>query len=162
MSRTALWALIPLLGLGCTYSAQFRAPEGIQTIAVEIFQNRTLYTEVEYDLHRALRREIRMKTPLTLGSPLAADAVLTGQIIDYRRYVLRESQTDQPTEYRVVIVVSYDLTNRRTGGVIASSKRLRRGADYQLRQGQVERQAREEAIRELARNLVQHAFRQWD
>ena len=133
------------------------SPEGISTIAVEVFKNRTLYREVEFEFTNAVRREISIKTPLKVVDMDRADSVITGDIVDFRRDLLRESQVGVPTEYRITVVVNYQVKNLKTGGVIAEGK-LRRSADYQLMRGQVERQAREEAIRELARNVVQNAF----
>jgi hypothetical protein len=162
MTRNALVALLALLCAGCRYANRFPAPEGVDTVAIEVFNNRTLYRDLEYELQRALRREVTAKTPLTLGLPDTADAVLSGEILDYRRQVLRESRADRPTEYRIVLVVAYELTDRRTGTTLASTRQLHRAADYQLHQGQLESDAREEAIRELARELVQHAFHPWN
>lgn len=162
MTRTLSLAVGIVLCVGCGYSTRFPVPEGVSTIAVELFQNRTLYREVEFEFTNALRREVSAKTSLDIASPDEADAVITGEIIDYQRRILRESRSDRPTEYRIIVTVSYKVTNQKTGAVIAERKRLRRGADYQLLRGQVERQAREEAIRELARNLVQDAFHRWE
>jgi len=158
MIRRLAWSLLALLCVSCWgYRSEWPAPEGIRTIAVEVFKNRTLYREVEFEFTNAVRREISIKTPLKVVDMDRADSVITGDIVDFRRDLLRESQVGVPTEYRITVVVNYQVKNLKTGGVIAEGK-LRRSADYQLMRGQVERQAREEAIRELARNVVQNAF----
>ena len=142
-------------------TAQYRVPKGIKTIAVDLFQNRTRYSEVEFEFTTALRREVSAKTPLKIDKAENADAIISGEIIGYRRHLLRETRADSPTEYRIVVTVKYQVKNVKTGAIIAENSRLKRSADYQLLRGQVERQAREEAIRELARNLVQDAFNRW-
>jgi hypothetical protein len=157
-----LWGLSLLLCVGCGYSAHFKMPEGVDSVAIEVFRNRTLYREVDFEFTNALRREISAKTPLKIEAADQADALFTGEILDYRRYVLREDRNDVPTEFRVVIDVSYQVKDLKTGKVIAENKRMRRGEDYQLRRGQVEPEARAEAIRRLARNVVQDAFHRWE
>ena len=46
-----LWGLL-LAGPGCGYSLGYRAPTGVETIAIPIFQNVTfpLWREVEYEV----------------------------------------------------------------------------------------------------------------
>jgi len=162
MTRHISLALMAILCASCGYSAQFRVPESIKTIAVDLFENRTRYREVEFEFTNALRREVSAKTPLKIAPAEDADAIISGEIIGYRRYLLRETRADRPTEYRIVVTVKYQVKNVKTGAIVAENSRLRRGAEYQLLRGQVERQAREEAIRELARNVVQDAFNRWE
>ena len=163
MIRRIAWCLLPLLCLSCWgYHVKWPMPEGFDTIAVEVFTNRTLYREVEFEFTNAVQREISVKTPLKIVGADGADALISGDIVDFRREVLRESQADRPTEYRITLVINYQVKMLKTGEVFAEGKKLRRSADYQLLRGQVEREARQEAIRELARNVVQHAFHRWE
>ena len=163
MMRTIFLAPLLLLCTGCLgYQARMDMPDGVKTIAVDVFRNQTLYREVEFEFTNALRRELSAKTPLRIETVATADAVITGDLVDYVRKVLRESQTDMPTEYRITLVVNYTVTNLKTGAVIAQAQRMRRSVEYQVLRGETEAGAREEATRELARNVVQDAFLRWE
>jgi hypothetical protein len=80
---------------GCSgYAHYFPMPEGVRTVAITIFKNKTLYTNIEFEFTQALQREICAKTPLTIAPRGEADAVVAGSVDDYDKVVLREADTD--------------------------------------------------------------------
>ena len=48
---------------GCGYSQQEIYPDHVQTVAIPLFENRTFYQGVEFDLTEALVKEIELRTP---------------------------------------------------------------------------------------------------
>jgi len=154
---------------GCRgYTHGFAMPpgaEGVKTIAVEIFKNKTLYTDIEFEFTRALQREICAKTPLKIAERGNADAVVSGAIEVYEKAVLRESVTDDVSRYSIVLTVSYEFRrlpfDGRPSKVITSSEKLKRSAEYEVMSRETEPDARAEAVRKIARKVVSHMFEKW-
>ena len=154
---------------GCRgYTHGFSLPpgaEGIKTVAINIFANKTLYTNVEFEFTQALQREVSAKTPLKIASRGNADAVITGAILSYKRVVLREFESDAVARYSIVLTVSYEFTRLPVEGepekVIRTSKKLERSAEYEVMSHLTEADARAEAVRRIARKVVSHIFETW-
>lgn len=154
---------------GCAgYSHYFALPpgaEGIETIAIEIFKNKTLYTDIEFEFTSALQREVCAKTPLRIAPRATADALLSGAIESYDREVLRESDADQVKRYSVIVTVSYRFERLVPGDekprLVSEAKNLSRSADYEVRSSISEADARAEAVRKVARKVVSHIFETW-
>src|SRR5258705_6903152 len=86
---------------GCGYTLGWRAPEGVSTVSVPIFQNATfpLRREIEFELTSAFRQELQARTALSLVDEHASpDLVLRGRIIEFREWVVAEGDRDQKTE----------------------------------------------------------------
>ncbi|MDP6356628.1 MAG: LPS assembly lipoprotein LptE [Planctomycetota bacterium] len=148
---------------GCGYSSKSRLPEGINTIAVPIFRNQTFRREIELELAQALRKEILAKTDLKLVDLKSniAHSALEGEIIDFELLRLREDKDDEAVEYRVNLVVDVKFHNLRTGEVIYSVKNLARNAEFLVSKGEGIAKAREEAVRELSREIVSQVLHRW-
>ena len=163
-------ALVAALVLpGCRgYSHRFALPagaEGIETVAIEIFKNRTLYTDLEFEFAAALQREICAKTSLRIAERRNADAVVTGTIESYDKVVLREFESDDVARYSIVMTVSYTFTRLPSDGgeprIVSAAEGLGRSAEYEVASNRTEADARQEAVRKLARKLVSHIFETW-
>src|SRR4051812_4723943 len=64
----------------------------IKTIYVPIFENKTFKRGMEFDLTRAVVREIEWKTPYKVVSdPSKADTELTGTIIAFNKNILNRN-----------------------------------------------------------------------
>src|SRR5205823_6228821 len=71
----------------------------IHTVHVPIFQNRTFYKGLEFDLTRAVVREIELKTPYkVVGADQDADAELSGTIVGFTKSTLNVSQINEIRE----------------------------------------------------------------
>lgn len=165
-----LAAVLTAVLSGCAgYTHYFALPpgaEGIETVAIEIFRNKTLYTDIEFEFTSALQREVCAKTPLRIAPRAVADALLTGAIESYEREVLRESDMDQVKRYSVIVTVSYRFERLLRSGeekprLISEAKNLSRAADYEVTSNISEADARAEAVRKVARKVVSHIFETW-
>lgn len=154
---------VGLLLSGCGYTAKSRLPEGITTIAVPVFRNQTLRKDIDLELAQALRKEIRAKTSLKVVDikDRAAQSVLEGEILELRLAKLREDKADQVIEYRLSLQVDVSLRDLRNDAVIRSEKNLNRNAEFLVSKGEAIGQAREEAVRELAREIVGRVLTRW-
>ena len=154
---------------GCRgYTHGFPLPPGaenVKTVAVEIFTNKTLYTNVEFEFTHALQREVCAKTPLKIATRGQADSVITGAVVAYKRTVLREDETDEVSRYSIKLTVSYEFKRLPSEGepekVIRSAKKLERSAEYEVMSHLTEADARAEAVRKIARKVVSHMFETW-
>ena len=91
-------------------------PQGISTVAVNVFENDTQDRSVEFELADALIKEIEARTPYKVTSTKRADTILTGRISGIEREQLSKSRTTGLSE-EVTYAVTIDLNwrDRRTG-----------------------------------------------
>jgi len=152
-----------LLLAGCGYTAKSRLPEGLSTVAVPVFRNQTFRRDIDLELAQALRKEIRAKTSLKVVDlkDRAAQSVLEGEILDFRLAKLKEDRQDQVIEYRVSLIADVTLRDLRTDKVIYSVEELSRRAEFLVSRGEAIGTARQEAVRELAREIVSHVLNRW-
>ncbi len=77
--------------LGYTTKPQY--PTNIHTVYVPIFKNLTLWRRLEFDLTRAVIREIESKTPYkVVSNPDCADTELKGTIVSLNKNVINRNQ----------------------------------------------------------------------
>jgi len=109
---------------GCGYQHAETFPTEYETVAVPIFENRTFYKGVEFDLAEALSKQVTDRTPYRLAEPGSADTMLEGTIVQVEQMrVTRTSEGALPEQMEVQVVVDFVW------------KDLRRGEDIIGRQG---------------------------
>jgi hypothetical protein len=149
---------------GCGYSHGGTFPKEVSSIAVPIFENRTPYRDVEFDLTEALVKEIELKTPYKVVRSGDADTILVGVVTQVDQRVLsRRAVGGLPQEMEVSIVVSFEWKNQRTGNSLRDRKGfatvgrnvpgLPVGEPYEI--------ARHEASQQLARDIVSVMREKW-
>jgi hypothetical protein len=93
---------------------------GIRTVRVPIFENRSFRQGIEFDLTRAVVREINLKTPYhVVGCDHAADTELTGVIRSFTKSILSENQLNEVREAETNLVVELVWRDLRTGQVLS-------------------------------------------
>lgn len=165
-----LFCLLALMAAGCSgYQHAFKTPpafSGINTIAIDIFKNRTLYTNIAEEFALELEREINSKTDLRVAEHGSADAVMTGSIDSYVRHVLREFENDDVSRYAIMVAVSYRVVRLPSQGqpehVLASAERVFYTSEYEVASNRTEADARAETIRRVAREVVSNIFETWE
>ena len=80
----------------CGYTTGYRMPEGVYQIAVPTFANETfpLRREIEYDITRAVRQELELRTDVQIVPAARADHVLEGTVISFVEGVITEEAFD--------------------------------------------------------------------
>lgn len=161
--RRTVPAYAALLLAGCGYTAKSRLPEGLSTVAVPVFRNQTFQKDIDLELAQELRKEIRAKTNLKVVDlkDRAAQSVLEGEILDFQLSKLKEDREDEVIEYGVSLIVDVALRDLRTDKVLYSAKKLSRRAEFLVNRGEAIGAARQEAVRELAREIVSHVLNRW-
>jgi hypothetical protein len=132
-SLFGLTALSALLLSSCEGGGQFTVfgyttkPNydlSIHTVYVPIFKNLTLRRGLEFDLTRAVVREIEAKTPYKVVSDCdAADTELTGTIIGLNKNILNRNQLNEVREAETTLAVEIVWRDRRSGEILSRPRR---------------------------------------
>jgi len=99
---------------GYAFASPF--PDGIKTVAVNVFENETHDRDVEFEFADALIKEIEARTPYKVTATKRADTILTGRVRSVERDQLSKSRVTGLSE-EVMLGVTIDLNwrDRRTG-----------------------------------------------
>lgn len=162
--------LIAVFVGGCASSAErgyvwgggFR--DDIETVSVPVFRNETFEGGVEAMLTEALVKEIEGTTPWTTAGRDVADTEVRGTVTGYD---LQQLVTDRDTglgaQMAVVVTVSFEWTDRRTGQVLVSRRNFA-GSDFFL-PGRGAREpievGRAGAVGRVARGIVSEMRSSW-
>ena len=104
--------------LGYTTKPQY--PDHIRTIYVPIFKNLTMWRGLEFDLTRAVIREIEAKTPYkVVSSPSCADSQLSGTIVSLNKNVINRNQLNEIREAETTLAVEIVWKDLRSGEILS-------------------------------------------
>lgn len=158
---SALVLLAMFVGLlsGCGYhmAGSGRFPEGVQTIAIPMFANRTAETGLETIMTNAVITELNRRRKGVVVDQEMSEALLRGTIESLKRSTLTRRVAHSSSERMVRVTVSLILTAR-DGRVLWRGDHLtaeqaytvvgddRQGTDYNL----------DEAIASLAQRLAEN------
>ncbi len=96
----------------------------IHTVRVPIFQNRTFARGLEFDLTRAVVREIEQKTPYkVVGPDQDADTELSGTILTITKGTLNVNPLGEVREQETDMAVEVVWRNLRTGEILSDPTR---------------------------------------
>ena len=126
MTRLATFApALMLLTAGCGYHIAGRGdllPKTMKTVAIQPFGNNTMLYKLARLLPADVGRELISRTKYQLvDDPSHADAVLTGNLINYGAYpTVIDPITSRATTVMVITTVQFTLTERATGKVLVT------------------------------------------
>jgi len=104
--------------LGYTTKPQY--PTNIHTVYVPIFKNLTLWRGIEFDLTRAVIREIEAKTPYkVVSNPDCADTELKGTIVSLNKNVINRNQLNEIREAETTLAVEITWKDLRSGEILS-------------------------------------------
>lgn len=159
------WTIVALVlfAAGCGYSFKpGQVREGLETVGVAYFENRSTEPEVEVELTEAILQGLIADRTLRIAEEEVADAVLYGII---RRYAFREAffgQERQAEEYRVDIEVEVQMIDRRSGEPIVGPTRVQGTGSYYLEDGpEGEAAAREQAAVMIVQGILNLVIEEW-
>lgn len=162
------WCLLGLalvLGLsGCGYSHQELFPKDIRTVAVPIFDNRTFYRGVEFDLTEAIIKQIELRTPYKTVPQERSDTVLKGTITALEQRTLSSTREGgMPEEIEIKLVVDFEWRNARSGQVLRERKGFATVARYLPPRviGETYNNAQHQAVQRMADDIVSALREDW-
>lgn len=162
MKKILSLVFLCLLFVQCGYhlrGAGAFLPPHIKKINIPVFKNNTRRFELDVKLTQAVVNEIvaRGKVEIT-GSMKSADAVLTGEIVNFRVYPIAFSGKATADRYNIVIVAKIILRDLVSQNVIFSNDDFVFQQEYEVPQGtdfqSVESEAIDKVAERFARNLV--------
>jgi hypothetical protein len=121
-------ALLPMALVGCTqrghldlfgYTTEPVYDPDIRTVYVKTFDNVTYRLGLEFDLTKAVIREIEAKTPFKVTNCReTADTELIGKIVSWRKSVINQNQLNEVREAEIGIAVELVWRDLRPGGAV--------------------------------------------
>lgn len=162
--------LVAVFISGCGYTQNVKLPNDIKTIAVETFKNEIPPQEqfayrpgLESELRNVLVEQFLLDGNLKVVDESEADAVLRGSIISYEQEGLRFDRLESVEEYRLFLVVKFELVDRRTNAVILKESNFSGRAEFFVNQNPstTRRSSANSATVDLARSLVDRIVEEW-
>ena len=147
--------------MGCGYSAQSLIDPKYKTVYVKTFDNRSFYRGFEQSLTRELINKINSRTTLRIAPRDQADTVITGQITDFRQYVLTEDALNNVREMQVTLIVDMTWTDRRTGRVITTVSNMPVSGQIKFEIGQTLDTTTPKLFQDVAERLVERLEAPW-
>jgi len=145
------------------YSDESLFPSQIKTVYVEMFENKSFWRGIEYELTDALAKRIELQTPYKIVSSRdRADSVIKGQIISVNQSILsieREMGTALEKEVEVRAVVNWEYL--RTGELLLDNRAVTAAGSYSALQEQSFKYASRLAANKLAESIVELMERPW-
>ena len=155
---------------GCGYTQKTRLPSDIKTIAIPTFkneippQNQFAYRPgLEIELTNAVIDRFIFDGNVKVVDESQADAVLKGSVVAYEQEPLRFDTLESVSEYRLFLVVKFQLVDRRTNKILIDEPNFSGRSEFFVSrspQGN-RRQAADSAVTDLARSLVDRLVEEW-
>lgn len=161
---------------GCGYTTKTLLPDDIRTIQIETFKNNIDITKevgakdkyelyrpnLEVDLRDAVVSRVFLDGNLKIADKNSADAVLEGQIVQYRKDPLRY-QNEVVQEYRISIVCNVKLINQKDSKVLFEEDGITGDTTYFIAGTlqKTETAALNDAMSDLARRIVNRILENW-
>jgi len=152
-----------LLGLcACGYSAGLRAPLGAKTLGVSVFDNDSMYPELERELYQALSDQAARMVSADVATPTRADLAITGRILEYERLYGVTGIENQLLQTGVRVRLSAWLEDRRLGERVGQVIVVDQAVRYVIDAGQGEATARQDALAQLGQEILVDLLTQAD
>jgi hypothetical protein len=148
-----------------------------KTIYVEPFVNKVDVTQEAYSANKYRIYRPMLETDITKSvinkflwdgnlKPVAeeaADLILKGDLVEFRRDVLRYADNDEVTEYRLNLVVNISLWDKKEDKLVWKEDNFTGDTTYFTTgsQAKSEDTAINDALKDLARRIVERAVEQW-
>jgi hypothetical protein len=160
--------LVPVLCAvsGCAYTLQGDLPKHLRRVRVPVFRNATMETGLERELTREVIQAFGADGRLQVAGG-NADLVVSGRLLEYRQDVLREDALDDVIEARVVLVAEISVRDVTNGRELLTRQRVTNlkldpySGVYRRWQRETEGIARDQAVADLARNIVRTVTEYW-
>lgn len=176
ISTVILCGLLTCLLSGCGYQQEGKYSDSpnngykwqslyrqdVSTVAVPIFQNKTFFRGLEFQLTTAVDQQIEMRTPYKVVDRSVADTVLEGEITDVRTNPTTYSpNTVTPQEQLLTITVNFTWKEIRTGKVLCQRKAFNQVAAYYPLLAEDNEVGANDATERLALGIVRELEADW-
>lgn len=155
---------------GCGYTVGPPYRHDVESVHVAIFESNSFRRDVEFQLTEAVHREIQKQTHFRITKERNADTKLTARIARIDKRVLGETGQDDARElqYQIALVVSWEdlrtkrfIMQERQIEIAPEQISLLSTGDFAPEIGQSMATARQRAVDNLARQIVQMMQEPW-
>ncbi|HNS21115.1 MAG TPA: LPS assembly lipoprotein LptE [Sedimentisphaerales bacterium] len=164
----ALAVLCPVLAAGgcgssTGYSNASLFPDDVESVYLEMFDNRSFRRGTEFTFSNALAKQIEVQTPYKIVSNRdRADSVMGGQLVSINESILTlERDLGRALEKEVVLTVVVNWKSLKTGRLMINNQTVTAAASYSEFQGQDFTYASAVAANKLAQKVVQLMENPW-
>lgn len=170
LGKWAILCVIVFSTASCGYTNKMKLSHDIKTVYVETALNKIKIDQMysyqpglEMDITNAVIRRFETDGNLKIVTADKADAILSMDLLQYEQEGVRFNPLENVAEYRLFIVMGLVLKHRETGEVIWREPSFSGNKEYFVTQirpmGQ--KAATEEAIKDLARKIVDRVVEDW-
>ncbi len=154
---------VPGCGRSTGYSNASLFPDDVQSIYLEMFDNRSFRRGTEFTFSNALAKRIEMETPYKIVSNRDhADSVMGGQLVAISESILTlERELGKALEKEVVLTAVVNWKSLKTGRLMINNQAVTAAASYSEFQGQDFTYASAVAANKLAQEVVQLMENPW-
>jgi hypothetical protein len=159
-----LFALALAAPAGCGYGTNTRTAKDIKTIYVPFFENKTAEPNLEIKVTEQIIQNLVDDNTLKVVSENGADAVLDGEIVDFKNQPFSFNKQLNADEYHVVITVVCTLFNRRTNEPIWQKRNFVGDGSYfveQVEGGRTFNDAVQESLKEITDRILNLTVQDW-
>lgn len=146
---------------GCGYSSKSLLRSNVRSIYIPIFDNNTFRRGYEFDITKAVRDQILLRTRLNIVDKDEADSILLGKITSVDENMLIGDTKDNIVESRVFVAVEIRWVDKRTGRTIVERKNIKRPAEFIVRRNETLSSSSSEAFVKVAQGIVEAMEEDW-
>src|SRR3989304_3839422 len=146
---------------GCGYSSKSLLRSNVRSIYVPIFDNDTFRRGYEFDLTKAVRDQILLRTRLSIVDKDEADSILFGKISSVNENAIIEDTMDNIVESRVSVGVDIRWVDKRTGRTIIERKNIQKPTEFIVLRNETLSSASNEAFVRVAQSIVEAMEEDW-
>ncbi|MDG6005070.1 hypothetical protein BIY37_06650 [Candidatus Brocadia sapporoensis] len=150
-----------MMTASCGYSSKSLIRSNVRSIYIPIFDNNTFRRGYEFDLTKAVRDQILMRTRLHLVDKDEADSILFGKIASFDENVLIVNSHDNIVESRTSVRIEIRWVDKRTGRVIVERKNIAKPAEFITLRNETLTSSKNEALVNVARSIVDTMEEDW-
>ncbi len=145
----------------CGYSSKSLIRSNVRSIYVPIFDNKTFRRGYEFDLTKAVRDQILLRTRLNIVDKDEADSILFGSITSVVENPLIQNTRDSIAESRVSVIIDIRWVDKRTGRTIVDRKNISRPAEFIVHRHETLTSASNESFVNTAQGIVDALEEDW-
>ena len=146
---------------GCGYTSRSLLEQNVRSIYIKIFDNETFRRDLEFDLTKAIKEEILLRTRLKIVDKKHADSILFGSIVTVRERVLIESPDAEVIESSVSTTVRFSWTDQRTGRAIIDKSKVAASGEFIVTRNEDVKIGEIKSFVNVARKIVNLMEKDW-
>lgn len=161
LHTVAILLVFSVLFGSCGYSSKAVLRSNVRSIYIPIFDNKTFRRGYEFDLTKAVRDQIILRTGLNIVDRDEADSILFGKITNVVEGVLVGDFADNIVEGRMTVFVDIRWVDTRTGRTIVERPNIMRAAEFIVPRNETAGTAGNEAFVGIAQSIVEAMGDEW-